>query len=318
MRRVCISPSRWRKTTVWNGMKWLALDPVRRVAGILASRDRVPLDWCLGSNWGDALSPVLVELLSGKSALRLSGLHHVRYLVVGSILGGANEHAEVWGSGFIREGERVLGRPRAIHAVRGPLSRKALLDQGIDCPAVFGDPALLLPKFYIPKVEKRYSVGIIPHYRDKTHPWIDRYRRDSQVRILDIESGIQEFVQQVGSCEVVLSSSLHGLICADAYGVSNTWVQFSDEVLGGDFKFRDYRLSVGAGEPRPFRVTPETNLASAVAKAALSPKEIDLRKLILACPFLSISLRREVLGAQSVPGGLPETFSSAVLEQERF
>lgn len=275
----------------------------------------MPLTWCLGRNWGDALSPVLVGLLSGKPVIHLDGLHHDRYLAIGSILGGANERAEVWGSGFIRENESVIGRPRAVHAVRGPLSRALLLKQGIACPEVYGDPALLLPRFFNPNEPKRYSIGIIPHYIDKGHPWLEQYRHDPQVLILDIENDIQNFVRSVKSCKVILSSSLHGLICADAYGVPNAWVQFSNDVVGGDFKFRDYRHSIGAGEPKPLRMTEKTQLAVAASKAEHRPLNIDLRKLILACPFLSKNLRREVIGAGSAIEVLPEMFISAHLEK---
>jgi pyruvyltransferase len=299
-----------RQTTAWKIAKRLAVDPVRRVAVKTAYRGWVPLSWSRGKNWGDALSPVIVELLSGKPALHLAGLHHDRYLVIGSILGGANERAEVWGSGFIRQDESVIGRPRAVYAVRGPLSRALLLKQDIECPAVYGDPALLLPRFYNPKVPKRYSVGVIPHYMDKGCTWLERYRHDAQVLILDIESGVPDVVRAVKSCEVIISSSLHGLICADAYGVPNAWVQFSENVVGGDFKFRDYFLSIGAGEPTPVRISETTELALAVSKAEHRPLHIDFRKLILACPFLSEDLRREVLGAGPSTGNLPERFIS--------
>ena len=287
----------FRQSSAWEIAKRIAVNPIRRAAVKAAYPGRVPLQWCIGPNWGDALSPVLVELLSGKPALHLAGLHHDRYLVIGSILGSANERSEVWGSGFIRENESVIGRPRAVHAVRGPLSRASLLKQGIECPEVYGDPALLLPQFFNPDEPKRYCVGIIPHYVDKGHPWLERYRHDPQALILDIESDIQKFVRAVKSCDVILSSSLHGLICADAYGVPNAWIQFSDDVVGGDFKFRDYRLSIGAEEPKPLRMTEQTELAYAVSGAVHRSLHIDLNKLILACPFLSENLRREALGA---------------------
>ena len=246
--------------------------------------------------------------------VHIDGLHHDRYLAIGSILGCANEHAEVWGSGFIRENATILGRPRAVHAVRGPLSRAGLLAQGIECPEVYGDPALLLPRFYNPQIQKRYQVGIVPHYIDKGHPWLEQHRRDPQVLVLDIESGIQEFLRAVKSCEVILSSSLHGLICADAYGVPNAWIQLSDDLIGGDFKFRDYRLSIGAGEPSVIRIAEDTKLAEVVAKAEHRLLRLDLRKLILACPFLSDTLRREVVIFRPASCELPDSLSSARLK----
>jgi len=266
----------------------------------------------MGANWGDALSPVLVELLSGKQALHLEGLHQNRYLCIGSILEGANKRAEVWGSGFISQTGTVIERPREIHAVRGPLTRAMLLNQGIDCPKIYGDPALLLPQFYNPDVTKRYSVGVIPHYIDKENQLLEQYREDPQVLILDIESGLKDFVRAVKSCEIILSSSLHGLICADAYGIANAWVQFSDNVVGGDFKFRDYRLATGAAEPTPIRLIDEIGLASAADMAEHRQLDIDLRKLILSCPFLSGNLRNEVLSSELMTA-LPDHLASTSL-----
>lgn len=308
--------SNFRQLVAWKLAKRIAIDPARRLSAQVNFRGRVPLTWCVGNNWGDALSPVLVGLLSGKPVVHLQGLHNERYLAIGSILGGANEFAEVWGSGFIREHESIIGHPRAVHAVRGPLSRAALLRQGVACPEVFGDPALLLPRFFNPKVSQRYSVGIVPHYIDKGHPWLDQQRRDPQVLILDIESGIQEFVRAVKSCEVILSSSLHGLICADAYGVPNAWVQFSDDVVGGSFKFRDYNLSIGAEEPMELRIDEGTTLMSLVAQAKRQELRINLRKFMLVCPFLSDSLRQEVISSAPANCGLPTAFTSARLESE--
>ncbi|WP_161984365.1 polysaccharide pyruvyl transferase family protein [Mariprofundus erugo] len=285
---------------MWKAAK-PALDVLRRQTVNIKGYGKIPLDWCIGPNWGDALNPVLVELLSGKKAMHLAGLHHDRYMVIGSILDGANERTQVWGSGFIRENGKVLAPPRAIHAVRGPLTRGLLLKQGIGCPEVYGDPALLYPRFFNPEIPKKYSVGIIPHYIDKQNPWLERYRNDPAVLVLDIESGINDFVCALKSCEVILSSSLHGLICADAYGIPNTWIRFSDDVVGGDFKFRDYRLSIGADEPSPILMSENVSLASVVDQADSNSMNIDLRKLLLSCPFLSENIRQEVLEHVMLP-----------------
>ena len=271
--------------------KRIAADPLRRYGARLVRGDRVPLFWFDIPNWGDALNPYLARKLSGRDVQHLEGFYHDRYLAVGSVLGAANEHAEVWGSGFIKEGELVMGIPKAVHAVRGPLSRQALLRQGVRCPEVYGDPALLMPLFFDPDVPKSHKIGVVPHYVDKSHPWLDLCRQDPDVHILDIESGTEDFVRELKSCEVILSSSLHGLIAADAYGIPNVWVIFSDKLIGGDFKFHDYRLSIGAGTPFPTAVSMDVSPASLAAKARAYPIGLDLHALLMACPFLSDELR---------------------------
>jgi pyruvyltransferase len=236
--------------------------------------------------------------------VHLDGLHHSRYLAIGSILGSANRHAEVWGSGFICEDASISGRPRAVHAVRGQLSRLRLLALGIECPEVYGDPALLLPMFFNPPVEKRFAVGLIPHYADKVHPWVERQRRDPEVRIIDVEGGIHRFVEEVKSCELIISSSLHGIICADAYGVQALWMELSDQVLGGGFKFYDYFSSIQREVVGP--VVPGNNKSLAQIAAQYRPYRVrlDLLRLLRACPFLSDNLRRKVLNSTQVPCGL--------------
>jgi pyruvyltransferase len=235
-------------------------------------------------------------------------------MAIGSILWMANARTEVWGSGYIGEGMVVQERPRAIHAVRGPLTREALIKAGIDCPEVYGDPALLLPRFFDPEVPKKYEVGIIPHYVDKGHRWVERHRTTSGILIIDVTGDLWEFVRAVKSCKAILSSSLHGLICADAYGVANAWIQLSDQVFGGGFKFRDYRLSIGAEEPKPIEVHETTLLAEIVAQAESHQLDIDLRKLLLACPFLSEQLHARLQSLPPGSCGLPHT----LVEVDRF
>lgn len=300
-----------RKTKIWALGKEMALDPIRRAALRKRYPSSIPLQWCQGENWGDALSPLLVEALSGRSAVHVDGLHHDRYLAIGSILGGANERAEVWGSGYIRAGEKTAHPPRAIHAVRGPLTRKTLLDQGIDCPEVYGDPALLLPMFYNPCVEKKYALGLIPHYVDKEHPVVQKCRNDPHILVIDIEDALDRFVVGVKSCDVIVSSSLHGLICADAFGIPNVWIQLSNNVLGGMFKFQDYRASVGASRMAPVIAAESTRLANFESSAELAPMSIDLVRLLLSCPFLSSDLEREIRASLSATGGLPKQFTSS-------
>ena len=276
-------------------LKRLALYPLRRYYVKLFHRTDLCLGWCAGRNWGDSLNPVLAQFLSGRRVRNCWPYYYDRYLAIGSVLGFADSRTEVWGSGFIREGETGAEAPKKVHAVRGPLSRMALLKQGIDCPDVLGDPALLLPYFYNPEVPKRFDVGIIPHFIDKGHPWIHAQLRDSAVHLIDVESDTWEFVRQVKSCRVILSSSLHGLICADAYGVPNVWIVLSDKVIGADFKFRDYKLSIGAGEPEPFFAPGAAQLGNLTDQAETNAIGLDQMKLLLACPFLCQSVRARLM-----------------------
>ena len=282
-------------TGVWKFAKKKFADPLRRAAFETIYRGHLPLYYCDSPNWGDALSPVLVSKLSGRPVKKMLWNHQSRYFAIGSVLGNANARAEVWGSGFIWPNEKLAEPPKVIHAVRGPRTRARLLAQGMDCPEIFGDPALLFPYFFNPPVAKKYAVGVIPHFSDKGTDWIKRLPPDPAVHLIDVEGGIEEFVREVKSCELIVSSSLHGLICADAYGVPNMWVRLSDILWGGSFKFCDYYESVGRETPVPLIPDANTPLAEMTRNFRPYTAEINLCPLINACPFMLPEVRSKLL-----------------------
>lgn len=47
---------------------------------------------------------------------------------------------------------------------------------------------------------------------------------------------------QINECESILSSSLHGIICEDTYGIPVAWIKLSDQILGDDFKYNALSL----------------------------------------------------------------------------
>jgi len=257
---------------------------------------RIPAVWFVGEpNWGDGLNQVLIEGFSGRKARYETDRKFEKFLVVGSILENADERTVVWGAGFLNAEANVLEKPKAIYAVRGPLSRRRLRACGIECPEVYGDPALLLPRLYAPGIEKKYDVGLIAHYVDKGHPWIEQYRDDSKVRIIDIQSDTRAFVQEVKSCKLVISSSLHGIICADAYGIPALWVELSDQVIGKGFKFFDYFASIHREVSAPIRPYQKMSLAQVVATYQPYRLQIDLDRLLSVCPFLAPKIKRTLL-----------------------
>jgi len=134
----------------------------------------------------------------------------------------------------------------SIRAVRGPLSRDLVVSHGFDCPKVYGDPALVLPEIYQPEMKKKYKVGIIPHYTDLFQ--IHLHKRlyfPKDVKLINILDEVETVIDNVNRCEKIISTSLHGLILANAYGIPSRWIECSDGVLGDGFKFCDYLASVG-------------------------------------------------------------------------
>jgi pyruvyltransferase len=242
------------------------------------------------NNWGDLANGFFLKLISGEQPTLINfdeesykKTNSEYYLIIGSMLALADEQAVIWGTGFMKYGEKVKGKPKKVLAVRGPLSREGLLAQNIACPAIFGDPILLYPRFYKPNVEKKYKLGIIPHYSDVDNPWL-KHNVDQSVKIIDVRQSGNGFVDDILSCEKIASSSLHGIIVADAYNISSTWIRFSDADWGNGFKFRDYFLSVGRKDPDPLYIEEKTKLEEIFNNFSDYKIDIDLDKLWEARP----------------------------------
>ncbi|MCA0985179.1 polysaccharide pyruvyl transferase family protein [Halobacillus yeomjeoni] len=244
------------------------------------------------NNFGDALNPWLFNKLVGKKPVNVKNIINYKrkpvYSVIGSVLDNnpINELI-VWGSGFKYENSTLKKAPKSIHAVRGPLSRNNLVKLGLYCPEVYGDPALLLPKFYNPEINRKYKLGIIPHYVDKENKYYRNLIKniDSEVLLIDIEDNIEVVIDQIKSCELIASSSLHGLIVADAYEIPSLSIKFSNNVKGGNFKFKDYMYSVGRADVEPLEITNDITINNIIDSFTDYKIDIDLDRLLNSCPF---------------------------------
>ena len=252
---------------------------------------------CLHRNWGDELNENIIKYLTKRKAVFLPScalgrfIHIKSYLLVGSIITSFSlTHTIVWGSGIINDNkmEKLCGTPDKICAVRGPKTRYELEKKGIQCPEVYGDPALLMPRFYQPSMQKRYSMGIIPHYIDLKKDDVVRLCNDSRVKLIKVQ-GYKEwtdFIDEICSCDIIISSSLHGLIVAEAYGIPSLWVEFGTYVDGWEFKYYDFYESIGKVNESPLHVSEKTTYEILISKKAEWRRGfIDLDKLMEACPI---------------------------------
>lgn len=241
--------------------------------------------WSRIPNWGDALNEFLIPALSGMPVQFTRHPRLAKYLVVGSIISRADSNTVVWGSGAISADVRLSSKPKKVCAVRGPLTRRLLIAQGIDVPEIYGDPALLMPRLYNPDLSARYDVGVIPHHVDRGHPWLENLLGAQDVSVIDVECDTLQFIRNIKQCRRIVSSSLHGLICADAYGIPSTWVEFSNRVIGDGFKFKDYFASIGRSDYRRIQIREDTTLDSIIEDEIPYRVNIDLDGLLEACPF---------------------------------
>ena len=245
--------------------------------------------WNKKSNFGDYLNKTLVEAMTGRQVFCLRDVVTKRdqpiYSVIGSVLDGCSaSNLIVWGSGFKKSTSAMSKPPESVLAVRGPLTRQKLLDQGVDCPEIYGDPALLMPSQYDPSVQKRYSVGLIPHYNQKDSVPKEVYERDDKV-VIDVEEDPHKIIRSIKSCDIILSSSLHGLIVADAYGISTKWVEFKSPIIKDRFKFYDYYKSISLHSESPINVENIRDIEKACLQSSKKRTSHLSSKLRAASPF---------------------------------
>lgn len=156
--------------------------------------------------------------------------------MVGSIANHARPGMRVYGSGFIRRNDKVC--PEAGYMwVRGPISRQMVLAAGGNVPELYGDAALILPEL-IRAAPKRHDVGYVPHY-------VDYKMLHAEHKVSLTHGSIESITQKITTFRKVISSSLHGIIVAHAYGIPAAWVKLSSKLTGDDMKFHDHYQSVG-------------------------------------------------------------------------
>jgi pyruvyltransferase len=204
--------------------------------------------WREVPNFGDALAPLLLEHFAGIK-VEWGTISHARIASIGSILEHIPPlwHGYILGSGRLLEDSRLhlqqlkSGVTARILALRGPLTAR-----GIPGNYALGDPGLLADELVGPQ-EKVWDLGIIPHFQDKQlgarftalcpAPYL--------AKVINPGDDPLEVLRQIGACRKIVTSSLHGMILADAFAIPRR-VEICPAMAkdGGDFKFRDYSASI--------------------------------------------------------------------------
>lgn len=196
-------------------------------------------------NVGDTLTPyILKNFLPDREFVSVNREESGKLIAVGSIMHVIKAGDTIWGSGVIRGTEKFpQAKDCKFLAVRGKLSRDILVRDGGTVPEIYGDPAILLPLMFEPHVKKTSCVGIIPHFVDTpllTKALGNKLAGTTNWKYIDVFADYETFIKEVLSCSRIISSSLHGLIIAEAYGKEVEWMVLSDKVIGDGFKFKDY------------------------------------------------------------------------------
>jgi pyruvyltransferase len=237
------------------------------------------------TNFGDQLSPFILDMLINKEKYSVSYNkpdNGISILVIGSYIHEARNYSYIYGSGVRTDPpiERYKNYTKLnVCAVRGPITKAFLERRGFIVPDIFGDPALLLPLFYKPIVIPDLSnkIAVIPH--KSNYNKYKEIEKDTKYLLIDPLENWKDVINKLFSCKYTISSSLHGLICSDAYNKPNVWLdEFS--LSEGDTKFKDYFMSQSRYyvKIKKLEEFDETKLYS-------GGNRVDLEKLRNAFPF---------------------------------
>lgn len=286
-----------------------------------------------GPNFGDKLSPYIVHKLSGEpiqpkdyyrgvwhnlkriikysiqwnfSKIKTLTWPYERVLLgIGSIIYAHNKNSIIWGSGFLSADQRLRKNcDLTVLATRGIKTSEIVQESGYNTTCIYGDPVMLLPLIYASqKTKLAHEIGIIPHYSELE---LLKKTYSQKFHVIDVtDNNIEQIIDQICSCKVVLSSSLHGIIVAHSYGIPAIWIKgVSSEP--GEFKFEDYYTSICQKNNKSYPIEDIVNgkHSSIVHDAILHPemflptkdvvKKIQI-SLLKCAPFSLVSHYQNIL-----------------------
>jgi len=199
-------------------------------------------------NIGDYLAFETVNYILNLRDKHCSDIRNGKILSIGSVLHFAKDNDVIWGTGKngkILESQHTFSNID-VRAVRGPKTRQYLIEKGIDVPEVYGDPGILAPFIYPADkinfgISKRSEFLIVPQLNDDISIYKSHLEKLVTPRQLPAS-----FIFQLVNANKVITSSLHGLILAESFGIPA--VYFNSGSGEDIFKYQDYYLGTGRNE----------------------------------------------------------------------
>ncbi len=273
--------------------------------------------WNTIPNFGDSLSPYLISKITGCEVKHASLKGKDNLVGIGSLIRSSTlfSQSHIWGSGsltsdpfrkipfysihkHLQNWYKQSFKRSFIYALRGPLTEKVCLNAGFKVPGIYGDPAILLPRFYEPKTarQEKLKIGLILHHSQSNK--LQGINSDT-FEIINIArqtpQEIESFINELCSCEKIFSSSLHGVIVAQAYGIPAQWITVKNTPIHQDqnFKFEDYFLGARQEVQKPipieFRADDIENLKE-VVPPRIKTKELQETANLLLDSFPALDL----------------------------
>jgi len=251
-------------------------------------------------NFGDEITIPLIERLWGMQVVPTS-VHTADIIGAGSILDMLSRpralrwtpkwllnrlpDLHVWGSGFLlADSEAYWLRPLKVHSVRGRLSAARL--PGFRGPV--GDPGILADRLLDKLPPQDTEVVFVPHYVDER--LVASLELPRFWKVAHTDAAVLDVVTAIAASEIVVSSSLHGLIVADALGKPAIWARSANGLhTGSDYKFYDHASARGCEFNAPLAYDQLVGMKVKALRGVATVPKVDLAQwqedVMSAFPF---------------------------------
>ncbi len=263
--------------------------------------------WNRKANFGDDLSRDVVSYVSGRDVIWAKPVR-AELFAVGSIMKMASRGSlgrsstvkpAIWGSGCMAPMDAgFMKAVRSPMIVRGPITAALLSLEDVE----FGDPGLLARHVYGMSANQDDTVGIVPHHSEVDDVAVKTLvASDPRFLLIDTRRPAKTVCAEIASCAQVFSSSLHGLIVADSFGVSNHWFVLNQIHQSPSLKFYDYATGIQRALPRPLAIDDVAAKAKHEPPASLSYQDgitKSQEKLVECFPDITYETEHENAGNQ--------------------
>jgi pyruvyltransferase len=250
-------------------------------------------------NFGDYLSYYIVKAICADRVELVEKDHKNKLLAIGSIISAVQDGDYIWGAGALGNEIIPYRKNLTIKAVRGPLTAEVLKRNNLlghqSTDILYFDPAVLISiihpelKAIHPKTDS--ATVVIPHYANLKYltKWKSQGLLSGTTRLISPLSHPLYVAKSIRRAHRVISSSLHGLIIAEALGIEAVPFRLatSHEPV---FKYEDYYEGTGRVMPRFATDLKEALAMRGKAKFPLYSPE----KMASFLKFFSFDLKKEI------------------------
>lgn len=243
------------------------------------------------TNFGDDINPILINKITGKDIEWVNPSNRNIFknrrgrinFAIGSILHFGTNRCNIWGSGLIDSKSKFPVKAN-YYAVRGPMTYNILKEKKCKVNSIFGDPAILIPRFFDIPIEKKYKLGVIPHYTEIEGINKCEIFNSKEIRLINLQNDCYQILRDIASCEMIISSSLHGIIVAMAYGVPVVRISLTNNIYGDGIKYEDFYQSVGIAQHTNYKI----NLANITFKEILNLFSKNQQEMYIATDLVNM------------------------------